>query len=146
MGQLAAAAQDIYTKLQGITALAASVGLAVGGKEPDPGMTKMPLPAAWVVVAEGHNENDGVLSNRPPTLSNVRLSVAVMLYVPYLSQSDLLTNQIPLLESVIQAIQGTPIAGTGASQRWNMQSFKLVLLNTDRLGYHITFELFTPLN
>lgn len=146
MAQLAAAAQDIYTKLQAITALASSVGLAVGGQEPDPGMTKQPLPAAWVLVTEATNENTGTLTNRPPKLANVRLSVSVMLYVPYNSQSDLLTNQIPLLESVIQAIQGTEIANQTETQRWNFAGFKLVLLNTDRLGYRITFELYTPLN
>ena len=145
MGQLSAAAHDLYTKIQAIPALASSTGLTVGGREPDPGLTQIPLPAAWILLSQFDNENLGTLLNRPPTVANVRALYGVMLYVPYKSQSDLIDNQLPLLEQVIAAIQGTPIANTGASQRWSLQSGKLVLLNTDRLGYHLVFELYTPL-
>jgi hypothetical protein len=145
MPQLSAAAQDLYTKIQAIPALASSAGLVLGGKEPDPGMTKIPLPAAWILLSQFDNENVGALLNRPPTIANVRALYGVMLYLPYISQSDLITNQLPLLEQVIAAIQGTAITGTGASQRWTLHSGKLVLLNTDRLGYHLIFELSTPL-
>lgn len=145
MGQLSAAANDLYTKIQAIPALAASTGLTVGGREPDPGLTQIPLPAAWILLSQFDNENLGSLLNRPPTVANVRALYGVMLYLPYKSQSDLIDNQLPLLEQVISAIQGTAIANTGASQRWSLQSGKLVLLNTDRLGYHLAFELYTPL-
>lgn len=146
MGQIANCAQDIFSKVSAIPALAQSTGLTVGGQEPDPGMTKIPLPAAWVLFSEATNQNVGQLENLPPRLSNVLLQQTIMLHVPYKSQSDLITNQLPLLESVIQAIQGTTVGPSdAASQRWNLHSVKLVAINTDRQIFRLIFELFTPL-
>jgi hypothetical protein len=145
MGQLSAAALDLFTKIVAIPALATSTGLAIGGKEPDPGMTKIPLPAAWILLAQFDNENLGSLTNRPPTVANVRAQYGVFLYLPYKSQADLIANQLPLVEQVVQAVQGTPIANTGASQRWALASGKLAGVNTDRVIYHLAYELFTPL-
>ena len=144
MSRLSDCVNDIYTKVQGIPALAASTGLTLGGKEPDPGMTKIPLPAAWVLIPAGENMNTGDLENRPPTLANVRLMQDVFLHVPYLSQSDLLTNQVPLIEAVVAAIQGTSVA-IGGGPRWNLHSFKMAGLNTDRVIVHLIFQLYTPL-
>ena len=147
MGQLAACSLDIFTKISSIPALAQTTGLTVGGQTPDPGLTKIPLPAAWIVLSEFTNQNTGQLENLPPRLSNVLLQQTVMLHVPYTSQSDLINKQYPLMEQVIQAIQGTPVGTSGAaSQRWNLHSGKLTALNPDRLIYRLIFEIFTPLN
>ncbi len=147
MSQLAACSQDVFAKVSAIPALSASTGLTVGGQEPDPGLTKIPLPAAWVLLSEFTNQNTGQLENLPPRLSNVLLQQTVMLHVPYTSQSDLINVQIPLMESVVQAIQGTPVGTSGAaSQRWNLHSGKLSGINPDRMIYRLIFELFTPLN
>ncbi len=147
MSQLAACSQDIFAKVSAIPALSATTGLTVGGQEPDPGLTKIPLPAAWIVLSEFTNQNTGQLENLPPRLSNVLLQQTVMLHVPYTSQSDLINKQYPLMEQVIQAIQGTPVGTSGAaSQRWNLHSGKLTALNPDRQIYRLIFEIFTPLN
>jgi hypothetical protein len=147
MGQLAACAQDVFTKISALPALAQSTGLTVGGQEADPGLTKIPLPAAWVLFTGANNQNTGILENRPPTLSNVLIEQTVMLHLPYESQSDLIAVQLPLMEAVINAIQGTPIGSADvASQRWNFNSTKLVGLNPDRQIFRIIFEIFTPLN
>ncbi|MHB1266289.1 MAG: hypothetical protein ACYCY2_01655 [Acidithiobacillus ferriphilus] len=147
MAAIANSAQDIFTKVSAIPALSASTGLTVGGQEPDPGLTKIPLPAAWVLFSDATNQNTGQLENLPPRLSNVLLQQTIMLHLPYKSQSDLITVQLPLLEAVINEIQGTTIGTSGvASQRWNFHSAKLAALNPDRLIYRVIFELFTPLN
>ncbi len=146
MGALSDTAQDIFTKVSSIPALANSTGLTVGGQAPDAGLTKVPLPAAWVLLSSLTNENTGLLANVPPTVANTVLQQTIMLHVPYISQSDLITNQLPLLEAVITAIQGTTIAGFSLnSQRWNLHSLTLFAVNPDRLIYRLLFEVFTPL-
>jgi hypothetical protein len=134
---IAECAQDLFTKIQAITSLAASTGLAAGGKAPDPGMANVTLPAAWIMADEGETtlpNSDGQVKRQLSAL----LGFSVMLYVPYLSQSDLITNQLPLLQKVIHDVHGTD-APTG--ERWQFKRYKLRVANTDRLGYQITFLL-----
>ena len=143
MGAIANGVQDIFTKISALPALASSTGLTVGGHAPDPGMTKMPLPAAWVLFSEADNQNTGQLLNLPPRQPNVLMQVTVMLHIPYTSQSDLIAVQYPLLESVVAAVQGTSV-GTSQSARLNLHSVKLSALNPDRKIFRIIFEQFTP--
>lgn len=134
---IAECANDLYTKVQAIPALSASSGLAVGGQSPDPGMTKVPLPAAWILA---HSAKTNIPANNPVPfrVANVDMSYLVMLYVPYLGQSDLINNQLPLLQSVIKAVHGTDAP---SGQRWRFDTYALGLVNTDRLGYKIQFVL-----
>ena len=134
---IAECAQDLFTKVQAITALASSTGLTVGGKSPDPGMTKVPLPAAWILADEGETtlpNSDGQVKRQVSAL----MGYSVMLYVPYISQTDMITNQLPLLQKVIHDVHGTD-APTG--ERWQFKRYKLRVANTDRLAYQITFLL-----
>jgi len=132
---IAECAKDLYDKVQAISALAASAGLAVGGKEGDPGMTKIPLPAAWILAHNG-------VTTLPPTDGQVKqkttaqLVYVVMLHVAYISQSDLINNQLPLLQAIINKVHGTD-SPTG--ERWAFKDYLLTLVNTDRLGYRIQF-------
>ena len=135
-------AADLYTKVQAIPALSASTGITLGGKAPDPGMTKIQLPAAWVLPDDGETVQDDRVGQLP-RLANARLSYLVMLYLPYSSQSDLIANQFPLLEQVIATVNGTDAK---SGQRWLWRSYKLVLVNPDRLGYRIEFNLHSILN
>ena len=130
-------AQDLYNRVQAIPALAASTGLALGGKTPDPGLTKIPLPAAWVLADAGKTTQD-IRAGRVPTLASVHLAYTVLLYVPYTSQTDLIATQLPLLETLISTVTGQTAP---SGQRWFFNDFKLVLVNPDRLGYRISFLL-----
>ena len=134
---IAECAKDLYDKVQAISALAASAGLAVGGKEGDPGMTKIPLPAAWILAHSGITtlrQDSGLVSAK----TTAQMVYVVMLYVAYISQSDLITNQLPLLQTVISAVHGTD---SPSGERWAFKDYKLTLVNTDRLGYQIQFML-----
>ena len=128
-------ANDLYAKVQAIPAIAAATGLAVGGKSPDPGMTKMTLPAAWILFEQAQSTVDAN-SRLPSANLPALLSYAVMLYIPYIGQQDLITNQLPLVELVAKTVHGTD-APTG--QRWRFTTAKLVLVNPDRMGYRLTF-------
>ena len=130
-------AADLYTKIQAIPAIASATGLAVGGKTPDPGLTKMPLPAAWILF-DGATSTLDPNSRLPSTNLPAVLSYAAMLYVPYIGQQDLIANQLPLVELVAKTVHGTD-APTG--QRWRFSTAKLVLVNADRMCYRINFLL-----
>lgn len=134
---IAQAVQQLYTLLQAVPQLSTSIGLVIGGKAPDPGLTKVPLPAAWVLHDGAQNTQDMRMAQVPLNITT-QLAYVVMLYVPYTSQQDLIDNQLPLLEQVITAVHGQT-APTG--QRWFWRRSKLVLINPDRLAYHISFEL-----
>ncbi len=124
-------ATDIYTKLATVSVLAASAGFALGGKAPDPAMTKIPLPAAWVLL--GSDE-----ATEPETVGLVarnqvlRVEYVVMIYVPYLSQTDLINTQFPLLRAARAAIHSTTAPN---GNRWSYKKQKLALVNVDRLAY-----------
>ena len=129
-------AQDLLTKIATVPALSASVGLSVGGQTPDPAMSKIPLPAAWVLLADdiAKDPDTGLI----PMIQHLNLTYVVMIYLPYIGQSDLLTNQYPLLEAVRSAIHGTT-APSGF--RWKYQKAKLVLINPGRIAYEQRYTL-----
>ncbi len=134
---IAEAAQQLFSLVQAIPALASSTGLAAGGKTPDPGGTKMPLPFAWIVADGAENTQD---ISRPlvPVNATTRIGYSVILYVPNIGQADLIANQFPLLEAIVQAVHGQ-VAPTG--QRWFWKGYKLTVFNADRLCYRLAFLL-----
>jgi len=101
-------ALNLLTLLETVPALAVNSGLAAGGRASDPSMIHIPLPCAWVIMADDK-------PNDPPTGSNpagqvVSTDYIVMLHVPYTSQADLLANQLPLLEAAVTAVRGKAVS------------------------------------
>ncbi|OYV99040.1 MAG: hypothetical protein B7Z62_02055 [Deltaproteobacteria bacterium 37-65-8] len=123
-------ATDLVTKLETVTALATSSGMAVGGKAPDPALTKIPLPAAWVIL--GEDKADDIETGMIPTTQSVVITYIVMIYVPYLSQTDLINTQIPLMRAARSAIHATKAPN---GNRWKYNGQKLALINVDRMAY-----------
>lgn len=127
---------QLVTLIQGIPVLAKSTGLAAGGKAPDPALTKIPLPAAWVLYA-------GDKPNEPQTGFNASNQVltanyVVMIYVAYISAADLEATQYPMIEAVIQAIRGQQAPH---GQRWRYEGQKLSVVNPDRLAYEQRYSV-----
>lgn len=131
---IAECAQDLITKTQSISALAASTGLAIGGTIPDPGMTKIPLPAAWILHKRAKNTHDASVS-LPSTLVQALLTYAVVLYLP---TSNQISMQLPLIQSVIKAIHGTT---SPSGQRWYWESHDLSAFNPDKMIYPLFFSV-----
>ncbi len=121
-------ASDLLTKLLAVPTM--SGGMAVGGKPPDPAMTKIPLPAAWVLL--GEDKADDVETALVPQFQSLLITYIVMIYVPYLSQADLINTQLPLLRAARSAIHATQAPN---SVRWKYASQKLALVNVDRMAY-----------
>ena len=129
-------ATDLYTKLATITAIANSAGFAVGGKQSDPALTKVPLPAAWVLLGNDKAVNvDGGMVQKTQI---VQVEYVVMIYVPYTSQADLINNQFPLLRAARTAIHATDAPN---GNRWKYMQQRLALINPDRLCYEQRYDV-----
>ena len=136
-------AADLVAKVTSVPALTSSAGLAVGGKGSDPGLLKIPLPAAWVMytkddVDEAPFGHGGSQPGMVPSQQVVMLTCSVLIYLPYASQADLLETQLPLLEAVVNAVRGT-LAPSG--HRWRYLGQKLALVYPDRIAYEQHYTL-----
>jgi hypothetical protein len=127
-----------------VPSLSASAGLAVGGKGSDPGMIKIPLPAAWVMYTKDDVDEPPygkTNSDQPGIVGAVQAVLAtcsVLIYLPYSTQDDLLTVQFPLLESVIKAVHGKEAP---SYHRWRYIGQKLALVYPDRIAYEQHYTL-----
>lgn len=129
-------AQNLLALIETVPALVKSSGLAVGGRSSDPAMANIPLPSAWVILAEDKPRDAETGSN--PDGQVVISTFVVMVYVAYISQADLITNQLPLLEATMKAIRGKASA---SGQKWRYEGQKLSLINTDRLAYEQRYSV-----
>lgn len=131
---IAELAQDLLTKLQAIPALATSCGLDLLGDMPDPGAAKVVPPAAWIIPKKAVNPRDPSEAV-PATIITASMEFVVGLYLPTASQ---LSTQLPILESVIKAIQGTT---SPSGQRWFWREFDRAATNPGVMVYAITFAV-----
>jgi hypothetical protein len=143
---LAELAADLLEKVRSVEALTNSAALTIGGKALDPDLTKIPLPAAWVVLRkEGKDVTPYERNDMSGVVDEYMLggiwTVTVM--VPYLSDEDLLTTQYPLLESVRKAIHKNAVAIEEAdgAMRWAYMGMRIALVYTDRLAYEQTYHV-----
>jgi hypothetical protein len=141
---LAELASDLLDKVRTVPALEAKTSLTIGGKSADPDLTKIPLPAAWVVMRkEGKDtspydrtEMSGVVDEY--TLAGT-WTVTVM--VPYTSDDDLIDTQYPLLESVRKAVHasGGPTGATDGG--WAFMSQRLAQVYADRIAFEQVYNI-----
>lgn len=127
-----ACAQDLLTRIGAIPSLTGRVGFALGGSLPDPGAVKIQVPALWLLHAGLKNTRD-TASNLPAPQLIAMLMFAGVLYI---APTEQISTQLPLLQSVIKAVQGQ-LSPTG--ERWFVSSGKLLSFNVDRLSYELIF-------
>jgi hypothetical protein len=127
----------LLAAVQTVPALAQSAGLQVGGESIDPAMIKIALPAAWVLHASDRAtaEADAAFIAVPQAL---QINYFVVVFLPYVSQSDLLATQFPLLESIIAAVRGVQ-APDGTQFAYRGQ--RITGLNPGRITYEQTYSL-----
>lgn len=127
-------AADLLAKLQAIPVLASSCGLDLVGDLPDPGGAKIPLPSAWVIPRKFINTRDGAEKEPLPAAPIIgRFAFVVGLY---LSTSNQIATQLPLLQQVAKAIQGTT---SPSGQRWYLSEFDRAATNPGVMIYALTF-------
>ena len=137
-------AADLLARVKSIEALTNAAGLAIGGRAGDPSLLKIPPPAAWILFGgdqadeEPHTAGARGGPGMVPSVQIIMAIFRVLVYVAYVDDNDLLTNQYPLLESVIRAIRGQPAP---SGHRWRYLGQKLTLVYNDRLAYEQRYTL-----
>lgn len=131
-------AQDLLSKISTVGALGNRVGMAAAGGATDPSMKTVPLPAAWLLYNGDVNTTGDPLGRTASDIEH-RFSLSVM--ISYVDQTDILNNQLPLLEAVARSVSGKN--STNQSMRWRYQGAQLVDIYTDRLVYELNFTVST---
>ena len=133
---LAECGQDLMTKVQAVSAFAASTSFILGGTLPDPGATKIALPAAWILHKKAKNTRDNEPAIGLPSQNiNALLTYVVALYLQPTNQAAV---QLPLLQAVMKAIHGTT---SPSGHRWYWESHELAAFNVDRMIYPLFFSV-----
>jgi hypothetical protein len=134
---IAELASDLLTKVQSVAGWSTTPALSIGGKSGDPGLIKIPIPAAWVRLHQDMPDIPGDRYERGAdsglvTVNQVMGVFAVTIFLPYTDDADILAVQFPRLEAVINAVHGTdaPIA-----MQWRYAGQLLKLVYPDRLAY-----------
>jgi len=156
---IAECAADLLARVQTIPVLANRSSITLGGKSQDPGLVKIPLPAAWVMFA-------GIIPDEAPfsatshggggmvgAIEMMRANFRVALYTSYTTDADLLANGYPLIESLALAVKsaatGDPETGdvtaAPSGHRWRFAGAKMAIVYNDRLVYELTFTLDMPI-
>lgn len=142
---IAESAQDLVAKVKSIASnkfgtTTKRVGLAIGGKSIDPLIEKSPRPLAWIIFTSDENldtDDQGVCG------SYIKLNFVVKLLIDYTNETDLLTNQLPLLEEVINAVGGQQ--GPIGSKRWKYEGQSMDELTATRLVFDQRYSIITIL-
>lgn len=135
--------QDLISKVVSVPAFTASASLVLGGKGTDPGMLKVPLPAAWIMYSKddadeppfGHSSSG---HGMVPATQVLLMTCSILIYLEYTTQSDMLSVQLPLLESIALAIKGTEAP---SGHRWRYLGQKLAVVYPDRIAYEQHYTL-----
>lgn len=127
--------KDLFEKISAAPGFSGKAGLHLVGAAVDPSAARMPLPAVAIVFGEMMpTEPAGHMASTSRTF---KLSYSVRLFMPNVSQADLVANQLPLIEQLVRAVQGTDAPNSG---KWACEGCVCELINTDRLCYEFKFE------
>jgi hypothetical protein len=139
---IAECAADLLARVKSIASLTDRTSLSIGGRSADPGLVKVPLPAAWVTFGKdesdehdyNHGDTSGFIREAPLMLSTWPITI----FIPYTTDDDLINVQFPLLESVISAVHAKD-APSGL--RWRFAGQRIALVYPDRLAYEQRYTL-----
>ena len=142
---IAEIAQDLITKVKATTGSpfgtpVQRVGLAAGGKGIDPMMERVARPAAWVIYLGDEQLEQGLEGSCG---ASIRLNFVVKVIMDYDTESDLLTNQYPILEAVINGIHGRD--GITGTKRWKYEGQSLDELTGNRMIFDQRYSIVTIL-
>ena len=134
---ISACALDLIARVTSIAAFTNSASFTLGGHGVDPVLVKIPLPAAWLLY-RGDGQDEDAREAIVPGVEVMLSAWSVILYVPYADQTDFLTVQFPLMESVITTIRGKTAP---SGHRWRYTGQKLVNVLPDRIAYEQRYTL-----
>ena len=143
---IAALAADLLAKFRTVPALENSASLSIGGRSSDPGLVKVPLPVAWLTFSRDasdeqsyeHGPASGMIHAAPLMIATFSATI----FVPYLSDDDLLSTQYPLLLAAVNAVHATE---SPSGMRWRYAGQRIALVYPDRLAYEQRYTVnYTP--
>lgn len=137
---IAELAQDLITNLKTVTALNNRVGLAVGGRTIDPLMEKVIKPACWVIYMGDETINE---TDEGQCVLYTRMNFVVKVLVDYASELDLITNQYPILENIISAVNAT--TGPIGSKKWKYEGQSVDEIASNRLVFDQRYSIVTTI-
>jgi hypothetical protein len=129
---IAELAQDLINKIKTVTVLGDRIGMAAAGGATDPSMASVPLPAAWLLF-----ESDSIEVTYQGPVQDITYNFSLALHVSYSSQSDLINNQLPTIETIARSVSGKD--STSSASKWHYQGAQLVDVYNDRLVYELSF-------
>ena len=135
--------QALATALAGVPAIANSTGTSVNSTYPDPTVTQIPLPAAWLGYA-GSVPLDKPLNGFSGRGVTRKLIYVVMVYLDNtLGQNAFLTTQLPILDEIVAAVRGLLPTPGQAGFAFAFEGERLHSLTTKRVTYEQRFSLIT---
>lgn len=140
---IAEIAQDLVTKIKASTSFGTTtkrIGLAAGAKGMDPMMEKAARPAAWVIFVGDENLATG---DQGECGANVKLNFIVKVIVDYSTEADLIDNQYPLFEEVINLVHGQ--SGPLGAKRWKYEGQSIDELTGSRMVFDQRYSIVTIL-
>lgn len=142
MSMTALLAADLLAKVRTITALENRTSLSIGGRSEDPGLVKIPLPAAW--VTNKSTEPDERDYSHGPTSGFIGADISmatwcVTTFIQYTDDADLINVQFPMLDAIVAAVHGTD--GPDGSMQWRDAGRRIALVYPDRMAYEQRFTI-----
>ncbi len=135
---LLTAAKSIVSNKFGTTTK--RVGLAVGAKSIDPTLQKVQMPAAWVVFIGDQNQSTSDQGECP---AFIKTEFIIKVFMEYTTESDLVTNQYPLLEELINTINARQ--GPIGAKKWKYEGQTLDELTGNRIVFDQRYSIVAAL-
>ena len=131
-------AEDLINKIKTVPSLQNRVGAAVGGTENDPTLAQAPLPYSWIIY--GGSAPIGSSNEGGKTYRQTQYLFTVVVGISYGgAESEFLANQLPVLEAIAQAVNGTE--AFKYADLWEYQGEELSQIQPDRMIYKMDFSI-----
>lgn len=130
-------AQDLINKIRTVPELEDRIGLVVGATDSDPQLSKAPLPYGWILYdASAPFNGDGTGHKYRQEIYGFSILVGIEYGG---TETDLLTNGYPLLESIAQAVHGQD--SVPRADLWDYHGCECITRQTDRLIFRLHFSV-----
>jgi hypothetical protein len=139
---IAECAASLLALVKTVPALADKTSLSIGGRSADPGLVKIPLPAAWITFGKEESDQASYERGDPSGMvMEAQLMMAtfpITIFIPYVDDADLIDTQFPLLSAVIAAVHNQ-LSPSGFA--WRFTGQRIALVYPDRLAYEQRYTL-----
>ena len=138
MSNLSTVASNLVNKIGEIVAFGGRVAMTLGGTEADPTLSNMTTPYAWVTLNSSQADSQG-----RERWTNARWNFVVYVGLDYgKGEANFVEQQIPLIESVCQAVTGTQVNAPGPV-KWAFDGLSLQGVDSDVVYYALNFSIQT---